>query len=179
MERLGRLLACFVTERKHKTVMKFALATWRWFEHTTLLDVLHQQCESLSTNEDIFGAEFLIDVKKVSNTRRSKHESCCEHTPGLLSSKEAAYKGGTVKAKDIICTKGGLVGRVQNFLQVQNGPVQVRFLSYLCIEGDCTLRDENASTIMMVPLADVLDACIWCYAKPGVLKVCIPPPLLF
>ena len=92
MERLGRLLACFVTERKHKTVMKFALATWRWFEHTTLLDVLHQQCESLSTNEDIFGAEFLIDVKKVSNTRKKNTNRGANIRPACFHQKKQRTK---------------------------------------------------------------------------------------
>jgi hypothetical protein len=41
MESLGKLLSCFVTERKHKMIKAAALHVFRHFEHTVLTDVVN------------------------------------------------------------------------------------------------------------------------------------------
>ena len=44
MEGLGKLLSCFVCERKHKTVKYAAPHVFRHIEHTVLAHVINRQC---------------------------------------------------------------------------------------------------------------------------------------
>jgi hypothetical protein len=47
MRWLGKLLACFVTERKHREVKQSALHIFRHMEHTVLVDVLNKSFEQV------------------------------------------------------------------------------------------------------------------------------------
>ena len=47
MEWLGKLVSCFVTERKHRQIKDAALHVFRYMEHTVLVDVVKQMCQQL------------------------------------------------------------------------------------------------------------------------------------
>ncbi len=169
MLQLGFLLACFVTERKHRLAKQFALNTWRHFEHTTLLDCLHQQCEYLATGHDLFAAEFLV------------HPNAVRNHAELETSTVAVCHVGTLHASDVICTKDGVVGRVESFWRHSGGPVFARVLSFACVDGDCTVRDMRQTTDVIVEVSAILGACVWCLCRPQcahVMKVRLPPTLL-
>ena len=56
---VGKLLSCFVTERKHKCVKDIALHVFRNFDHTVIHDVVNQQMEQLIHGVDIYKDNFL------------------------------------------------------------------------------------------------------------------------
>ena len=165
MLHLGRLLACFVTERKHKVVMKLAVNTWRHFEHTTLVDCLHQQCEYLSSGHDLFSAEFLI------------HPQAVQGRDGLHTSTVAVSRVGTLHASDVLCTSDGVVGRVESFWRQGDGPVLVRLQGYSCFNGECSLRDVRQANPMIIEASCILGAGIWCTCRENLIKVRLPSSL--
>ena len=57
---VGKLLSCFVNERKHKCVKDIALHVLWSFEHTVIHDVVNQQMEQLINGVDIYKDKFLV-----------------------------------------------------------------------------------------------------------------------
>jgi hypothetical protein len=62
---LGKLLSCFVTERKHRTVKASALHVFRHIAHTVLADVVNKNCEQLISGHDLFKRELLVSPMKI------------------------------------------------------------------------------------------------------------------
>ena len=166
MRHLGFLLACFVTERKHKMVNRFALHTFRNFEHTTLLDVLHQQCEYLSSGHDVFASELLLNPKTIDGYN------------GLTTSKAAVCHVGQVHSKDVVCTRGGVVAQVESCWKNEGGPVYVRAALLPCVEDDCTTRYVPSENMVLVGASEIVGVCVWCYIRPNIIKVRIPPTVV-
>ena len=166
MKQVGRLLACFVTERKHRILKKFALTTWRNFEHTTLTDCLSQQCEYLSTGHDLFEAEFLVHPRDVAGH------------PGLRTSSEAVCIVGKLHALDVLCTCGGQIGKAESFWRQEDQQVMVKLRVYECYQDECSVRDIRSTNLVFVPLREVLGACVWCVYKEHIIKVRLPPIVL-
>ncbi len=162
---LGFLLACFVTERKHKAVKQFAINTCRHFEHTTLLDCLHQQCEYLSSGHDLFEAEFLV------------HPHVVAGRGDLRTSTAAVCHAGTLHARDICCTQDGVVGKIESFWRHGAGPVLARVQSYACVRNQCSVRDTRQVTAVVVELSQVLCPCIWFPCREHIIKVHLPASL--
>ena len=166
MKQSGRLLACFVTERKHKILKKMALHTWRHYEHGVLTGVLSHQCEGMSAGHDLFLSEFLVRPKEVSG-----------HA-GLLTSTSVASPVGDLHAGDLLCTRAGVVGRALSFWRLADREILVRLDGYECHRGECSLRDDRACQNVIVQLADIVCACTWCYCREHIIKVHLPPSLL-
>ena len=47
------------------------------------------------------------------------------------------------------------------------------------VGGDPCMLDEAFQTQRFLDVTDLVDACIWYYDTPGIIKVCLPPSLLF
>ena len=168
MRDLGRLLACFVTERKHRIAKHFAINTCRHFEHTTLLDCLHQQCHMLSHGHDIFSKEFLV------------HPNAVKGHDKLFTSSVAVCHAGSLHAGDVVCIRDGVVGRIDGFWRYGCGGVLVRLQIYECHNNECSLRDTSRCKPLIVEAEHIIGACIWCPCSiDRVIKVRLPPALLF
>jgi hypothetical protein len=161
----GILLSCFVTERKHRLVKKFAINTCRHFEHTTLLDCLHQQCEYMSSGHDLFEPEFLV------------HPHAVAGWDDLCTSTVAACHAGTLHAQDICCTQDGVVGKIDAFWRKGTGAVLARVQGYECVRNQCSVRDTENATAVVVELSNVLCACIWFPCGEHMIKVQLPVSL--
>jgi hypothetical protein len=161
-------LACFVTERKHKLVNQVAVHTFRNFEHTTLVDVLHQQCSHLASGHDLFQHELLVAPKHVHD-----HE-------GLATSSNVVCHVGEVHNKDIMCTKSGVIAKAESFWRLSDGPVHVRGQSLAREGADFALRNTRVTTPVCFEVADILSICTWCFTDTdrGIIKVRLPPSLL-
>ncbi len=57
---IGKLLSCFVTERKHRETKMRALHVFRHMEHTVVRDMVHSQCEQFKDGIDLFRDMFLV-----------------------------------------------------------------------------------------------------------------------
>ena len=62
---LGRLLSCFVTERKHREIKAASLHVFRHLEHTVLRDVINKSMEQILDGHDLYTKEFLVNPTAV------------------------------------------------------------------------------------------------------------------
>ena len=104
MEWCGKLLSCFVTERKHRTVKNAALHVMRYIEHTVLIDVVNQMCEQMVGGHDLFEKMFLVQPKE------------CKLQPEVLTSKKAVLECGAVSHNDVIFSRISLAAACKHSL---------------------------------------------------------------
>ena len=106
-EALGRILSCFVTERKHRAVK--ACGTWAFknYEHTVLRSMLYKQVAALS-GEAHFQSEALLCPKEV-------------HVDGLVTYRAVAARIviGEVRKDDVVSFADGTVHVVRSFTAVK------------------------------------------------------------
>ena len=162
MEWLGKLVSCFVCERKHRHIKDNALHVFRHLEHTVLYDVVNKQCQQLLDGVELFKEQFLVnprDVRDVPNLRRSTR---------------AVLKLGDLYAGDVVYIRGSRCGRVQMFYEF--GDVLVVQLSlHRSVAGAPDVFDERLSEGAFVHAHEIVDACTWFYDSPGIMKVAVPP----
>ncbi len=160
---LGKLLSCFVCERKHRTVKDSALHVFRHIEHTVLADVINKQCHQLMhEGHDLFKEEFLVRPRQVGGV------------PDLLRSRHAVVHCGGIHVGDVVWCKDGRCGRVHMFYELQ-GSIVVSLHVYSNAMGDPTMFDEAAITDVFLDAREIVDACTWYYIDYGVIKVAVPP----
>ena len=54
----------------------------------------------------------------------------------------------------------------------------VKLRVYECYQDECSLRDIRSTNLAVVPLREVLGACMWCVYKEQVIKVRLPSSVL-
>ena len=167
MRWLGRLLSCFVTERKHRQSKRAALHVFRHMEHTVLSDMVNSMCESM-TNEagNLFTKSCLIGDSGFSRNGPLS----------LRQSNTALLECGIVKHEDIVYIDSGVVGRVSSFWQTEGADwfyVQVAILAPID-EGGIRYYAAESLINYFVEASAIIDACIWIPKRNGVLKVLLP-----
>ena len=165
----GRLLSCFVTERKHRLLKQVAVHTFRHFEHTVLTDVLNQSMEQILSGHDVYTAEFLICPKDI-------------FLSGVAFRAAKRYVGrvGEICAGDLVIDHRAHVGKVVQVLQrVSDGLVFLEVDAYPCIEGETTLRDTDKRYLDFFESAAIIDVLIWYFHSPSIVRFSVPPALLY
>jgi hypothetical protein len=163
----GKLLSCFVTERKHRQIKDAALHVFRYMEHTVLVDVVNQMCQQLVDGHDLFAKMFLVSGRP------------CKLQPEVVSSSSAVLECGLIKKGDILFFEDHICGHVLAFFVI-SGIYFVEIRELPALDGSAELRDATSTTTMFKECRFVVDACIWYAAETeGVVRVCVPPILLF
>jgi hypothetical protein len=101
---LGKLLSCFVTERKHRIVKARANHTYRHMEHTVTLDLVNAFAEEANSCKELYRHSFLIRPHKCGDN--------------FMESGQATLPCGTVSVGDIVCFESStdlLVGSADGF----------------------------------------------------------------
>ena len=160
---LGKLLSCFVTERKHRTIKDSALHVFRHIEHTVLADVINKQCHQVVEGTDLFNETFLVDARELSN--------------GMLRSNKAVLAVGSMKANDIVWLKDARCGSVLMFYQVQD-VIVISVNIFSDFMGDPAKFDERQAMQTFIDPRAILDVCTWFYDDELIIKVAIPPLFL-
>ena len=161
---LGKLLSCFVCERKHRDVKDAALHVFRHIEHTVIHDVVNKQCEQLQKRGvDLFQATVLVDPRVISGA------------PFLISrSTKAIAPMGALHSNDVIWMQDGRCCRIKMFYEV-HGDFLLNVDIFDNVGDDPAAFDERHSTDAFVGVAEVVDACTWFYIRPSIIKVAVPP----
>ena len=163
---VGKLLSCFVTERKHRSSKASALHIFRNMEGTVLTDQINKMCESISEPDaslfkrTIFGGS-------------SRHVIDGNH---LARSTLALLECGEVKAGDIVWLNFDIVGKVVAFWrhdEFESFFVEIEALD-LIRENGSDYYDESSSIKHFADATSIVDACVWVYKRAGILKVLVP-----
>ena len=165
---LGKLLSCFVTERKHRDIKASALHVFRHIEHTVLADVVNKQCQQMVGGVELFMERFLVSPHFVQGGN------------GLHRSRRAVLPCGEVSDKDIVWLRSAQCARVKMFYQSSDplSPIIVDAVVMANIANDPSFLDELIVEQILVDSVEVVDACVWFYDEPAQIRVAIPPAFL-
>ena len=167
IEWLGACLSCFVAERKHRDVKKFAMHVFRNLEHTATASVLNAQCEQISEGIDIYKESFIVRPQNI-------------HVGGATMQRgtTAVLHCGEVVAGDIVYCQNGEAGRVIAFWQQGCEAIALEMAGLACVRGDTRWRGPNETARVFLPAGDVIDACIHYTKSDGNICLCVPPSAL-
>ena len=161
---LGKLVACFTCERKHRSVKRSAINVYRHFEHTTIVDMLNTMATELREH-DIFAEQCLIRQPRVVTVG----------TDVIHTARSCLCHCGELHEYDIIVFITGHVGRATSFWvhpAATSHAVQFRLLRRHTAGVDVFI---DTGRVMFSPLADVMDAVIHFPMTDGKIRVAMPP----
>lgn len=162
MEWLGKLVSCFVTERKHRQIKDAALHVFRYMEHTVLVDVVNQMCQQLQDGHDLFLKMFLINPRP------------CKLQPEIVSSTRAVLECGLVSKDDVLFFEDMLCGAASAFYMI-SGTLFVEVRVMPAVGPDISLREKSSPVLVFKECRQVVDACIWHPTETEhVVRVCVP-----
>ena len=161
MRYVGRLLSCFVTERKHRVVKDVALYVFRNLEHTVVHDVVNQQVEQLINGVDLYKETFLVQPAAIGNT-------------GVRKSSRAVCRCGELRRGDFVMFRGPLCGRATSFYEL-NGSIVVCADVFEMINNDISVYAQERHRSSFFHADDVVDAVLYFEQSPGIIKICVPP----
>ena len=165
--RFGRVLSCFVTERKHRQTKKAALHVFRHLEKTVLTDMINRMCESFRNDECLFQPSYLLMSKSADILGRALK----------YSHKAVLHCGLLVKGDIVFATYPAsvIVGVVKGFWQCNDAiVVHVDTLSPMNPGHDITLWSDRAPVAMFVQAAAIVDAVPWRRHAPQVVRIIAP-----
>ena len=163
MEFLGRLLSCFVTERKHRITKRCALYIFRHIDNTVIKDILCRQMIAFTGDLSLFQPQYLgpaSDESYLGARFRVSHTAVLRH--GQLSRGDMLYlySAEVVVAEDFWQSPGS------DAIVVRATRWQRSAMGHNCWEPT-GVRDFVGSD-------DVVDAVTWCVTQGSVRRV-IPP----
>jgi len=168
MQWVGKLLACFVTERKHRDVKRSALHIFRHMEHTVLVDIVNKSFQQLAEGIDLYKEAFLVRAKTAALAGQAFHRS-----------KYAVLHIGAVQHGDIVINEQGIVGAVAEFWQQGDGHIFAAVDAFECIDDNPQIRAVQRSHRVFFEASTIVDSLIWVEESPAIVRVSLPPALLY
>ena len=165
---LGKLLSCFVTERKHRLVKDCALHVMRHIEHTVLADVVNTQCVQMTDGTTLWQEFSLVNPKTIDVALYTN----------VKCSTQAIITFGFARQGDLIWCKGSRCCRLRSFYETT-----VAVFAAVCFlrnndGGALCMFHEDASIVEFIDCREFIDAVMWYRDSPGIIKVVIPPIVL-
>ena len=168
MRWLGKLLSCFVTERKHRSSKSSALYVFRGMESTVLTDQINKMCEMMAE-------ENCALFKRTTCLGALRHNVAGHH---LFRSASALLECGVIKPGDIVWLNNDIVGEVVCFWSKEEYAtdeflVEINAYDAVTIDGE-QFFDKSTSRSHLANSCDIVDACIWIYKRESIIKVLVP-----
>ena len=101
-----KVIGCFQGERKHKATKRDLLYVFRHCEHTSLMALINDQCEQISSNHSLFQKRFLAHATIVNFFGLE-----------LRRSSQAVLDCGLIAKGDIVYVAGGVVAVAMEFYE--------------------------------------------------------------
>jgi hypothetical protein len=169
MRHIKKLLACFVTERKHREVKASALHVFRHYEHTVLNDLVNKTFEQTLNGIDLYREQFLVFPA-----------DCVFDGHQMRRARKAILRIGEVTHDDLVALTNGTVGKIVYFWQRANAADIIAELEcYECINNDARILSTERTTRRFVDVADFVDTLVSFMESPAILRVSLPPALLY
>ena len=159
--RLGKIISCFVTERKHKIVKRAASHVFRHLEHTVLADILNQQCEAMRGDDSLFKRQFLINAHTVEISGSE-----------FIRSSQARLECGRIYTGDIVYVIGGVVARVMHFWKSPSAEHIAMQCAIFENVDEYIYRDGNQTSFVSVD--SIVDAVTYRPLTDGSIRVMLP-----
>ena len=164
MKFVGRLLSCWVTERKHRVVKAQASHTFRHIEHTTTLDLLNDIAEEARITTELYKTSFLL-----------KPRDCSTDDVAIKTSLHLTLPVGTASKGDIVlCSTQAqsTVGAVERFFHINN--VLFAQLQMHTPTPNPNVYETANSTLSFVEASIVIDILAWAPHSDTCVRVILP-----
>lgn len=164
---LGKMLACFVTERKHKAVKATGTWTFRHYEHTVLRSLVFQQAAAV-VQDSVFRKEFLDNAQRIVGGDVQ-----------LDRSTSASLHCGTVFSDDLIachCDTGKFIAKVVSFISANSGTDIYVHVVPMTVTRECNrtwFLQPDAAPILLAS-SDVLSPVMFASRDAGHVRI-VPP----
>ena len=185
----GFLLSCFVHERNHKTVRRYAtpMLNTRDFERTLIREVVSHGIRVLEDEDALDSSVGLVRPRRPGKRlRRTLHELLCHaESQELLVASECRFNAyDTCHVRDVVFIRedsgGFFLGEV--FLHVQSGGLLLTGVSsYKRIALDRATRTaqwEATGEQQLVSSIDILSVAVWLSLSPGNVRTLVPTDLM-
>ena len=164
MRYLGKLLTCFVTERKHRATKRAALFIFRHIDNTVITDIVNRQCETFAGDTSLFKFEYLHAPQPITVLGRE-----------FSKAKTAVLRYGQVSNGDIVYLVDGGVGEVVDFWRFDaNSGIVARVRVFRKVDDE--RWDPRDPTEQIVESTNIIDAVM--YVKMGELVRVVPPHIV-
>ena len=162
--RLGKLMSCFVTERKHRATKRAALFVFRHIDNTVVKDMLNRQCDAIrGGTESLFTKEYLVKpaiIEMMGTIYRS--------------SKEVVLACGSLFAGDVLLLSDGRVGRADRFWS-DGEEIVAQLSAYAQCTDNANCWDRADPQYIVVSTSSIVDAVMWYEGTPAsVIRVIKP-----
>ena len=168
---IGKLLNCFVTERKHRTMKSAATHSFRNYETTITYEILNKMVHLAEHDECIYLPEYLIASTSLDTSRARVTLPLADPFGDISRSLGAMLHCGQIHKGDLVMTADRSVGSVVAFLA--SGDMIICILHRLMPTGDGTY--QRSTTSLAVQSSDVLAPLIW--GEDGDRVRVLPPPI--
>jgi len=137
---LGKLLSCFVTERKHRTTKRCALFVFRCIESVVIKDMTSRQCEQIrSESESIFAETYMVRSKPYNIAGSIIHRAL-----------GAVLPCGSLHAGDFVWLNTNVVALVISFWRVERAKhISLQVETYRCLNDRATQWRTESNTIFV------------------------------
>ncbi len=96
----------------------------------------------------------------------------------LTRATRAVFHVGEVCAGDLLYLENGMASIAVAFYHDELELV-IELDVLECLGGDTTVRDKRSPSRRFVESQMVVDTCVWYELRPGIIKLCLPPAVLF
>lgn len=141
---LNMLLSCFTTERKHRSVKSAALFTFRYYEKTLLVDLLHRHLGAMD-DDSVFREEYILNSGTV-------HD-------GLRVSTRAEFPCGEIRRGDVLACANRAVLLMEHCWSHEDRIV-VSGTSYIATD-EPTLWRTSGGQMKFVDSSQIVAAMTW------------------
>lgn len=149
-KRIGKLLSCFVLERKHRSTKRAALFTFRGIDNAVIKTLLNKQVVAMSqSSNDLFREQYLVKPKQV-----------CFNRITLRTSQSVVMPSGRLHIKDVVYLDDGRAGAVIKFWANADESAIAVIINVFEPLGD-NLFDTSGDIEITVSAACVIDAAMW------------------
>jgi len=164
MECIKVLISCFVLERKHRNTKAAACETFRFIEHTVIVDLVNRQCTKLldMSGSSTLRRRFLI-------TQGPSHAQV-----GLDTSLAACLPIGEVHNNDMVFLSDGTVGACMRFWHDVPNDVMVCLIRPYTKIGPCRWRGSTGVPDKFVDVDEIVATLFWRLEDNGIIRVVVP-----
>ena len=160
--RVGKVLSCFVTERKHRATKRAGLFVFRAIDNVVARDLLSKQCDAF--RGDLLVRDYLVNPRNLLGNVATY-------------AKQAVIHCGAVRFDDLVMTVAGDVGRVIRFFSSAAGiVVQLEVYELVCDVRNIWAASTGRFSAYAVD--DIVDALTWYQLDDAIVRVIKPVHLL-
>lgn len=173
---VGKLLSCFVTERKHRSVKHIATHAFRNFETVVTRDLLCGIVDRAGGDCNLYSPEHLVSPSTLHTGPQASFRSVCAESQGdLFFATGAELLCGSIRKGDVVMFRGGIVGQVSRFVQHSDNDGQsiwVLFSRFDHVDGQLYRKPALAVNVAE-PSLNILGALAWCWHE-NLIRVLLP-----